>query len=109
MWLLNDLPEYGIVELPSRDLYRFRLEPYRTLEPERDFTPYTGQHPRKISGTPLPDTMYRLYGLSRSNEAMTEMLRIRVTPSEQKALQAAAKKERVTVSELIREYIASLL
>lgn len=72
------------------------------------FTQREGHHPRRCKGHPLPNYLYRFYGLERSDETANEVIHVRLTPSEKTAIQTAADGAGKTVSELVREWVRTL-
>jgi len=106
-WYLDALPQNIIIERVDGSLAMFYLTPLRGIR-EQDLKPYKGYHPRKSKGQPLPDYLFRFYGLSRNEESLSEVIRVRVSPSEKEKLEAAASNEGKTVSEFLREYIRGL-
>lgn len=107
-WYVSELPMEAVVELESGELRHFHLAPFRHIT-ESDLSPYKGYHPRKMRGQPLPDYLYRFYGLEKSNESLTEIIRLRVTPSEKTAFEAyvASLEPRQNVSDVLREFVRS--
>lgn len=97
-----------VVEKTDGSLAMFSLIPFREVK-EKDVQPYEGQHPRKIKGTPLPEFLYRLYGLTRNEETMSEVVLVRLSPSEKEKLEAFAANMDSTVSGVLREHIRSLI
>ena len=85
----------------------FFLTPFRAIK-DVDIKPYKGYHPRKCKGQPLPDYLYRFYGLERNDETMSEVVRVRLTPGEKEQLETAATNSEKTVSEFLRDYIRSI-
>ncbi|MEW6457610.1 MAG: hypothetical protein AB1441_00850 [Bacillota bacterium] len=64
-WYLDALPWSIIVERVDGSLAMFYLTPIRGIQ-ENDLMSYKGYHPRKCKGQPLPDYLYRFYGLARN-------------------------------------------
>lgn len=106
-WYVNQLPTMVVVELADGSLGMFNLTPFRAIT-ETDIKPYKGYHPRKMKGHPLPDYLYRFYGLERNEETLSEVIRVRVSPSEKEKLEVAASNEDKTVSEFVRDHIRGL-
>ncbi len=106
-WYINQLPERIVIELPPNRLVMVRMTPFRLLTQE-DFYAYNGHHPRRCKGQPLPDYLYRFYGLEKSNETANEVIHIRLTPSEKAAAQTAADGAGKTLSEFVRDWIRTL-
>ncbi|MCL6479874.1 MAG: hypothetical protein K6T65_16000 [Peptococcaceae bacterium] len=106
-WYLEALPQNIIIERVDGSLAMFYLTPFRGIQ-ENDLMPYKGYHPRKYKGRPLPDYLYRFYGLARNEESLSEVIRVRVSPTEKEKLETAAKNADKTVSEFLREYIRGL-
>lgn len=107
-WNISALPNDVVVELAGGELRRFGLTPFRPIK-ESDLSPYAGSHPRKVRGQPLPDYLYRYYGLEKSDESLSEVIRLRVSPSEKMAFEAYAGSldPRQSVSDVLREFIRS--
>lgn len=103
-WYLDALPTCVVMERMDGTLAKFFLTPFRSIT-EKDLTPYKSYHPRKCKGQPLPDYLYKFYGLARNEESLSEVIRVRVSPSEKEKLEAAAENAKATVSEFIREII----
>lgn len=106
-WYLDALPVHLIIELNNGELKMAPITPMEPIKPER-MTAYKGYHPRKCSGHPLPDYLYRFYGLEKDSEALTEVIRLRVSPSQVQKIEAYAKNKGKNVSEVLRDYIDSL-
>ncbi len=106
-WYLNSLPNHVVAELIDGSLAKFFLTPFRGIK-EIDLTPYKGDHPRKSKGQPLPDYLYKFYGLARNEESLSEVVRVRVSPSEKVKLESASSNHKKSVSEFLREYIRGL-
>ena len=106
-WYLDALPNQIVAELEDGSLTKFRLTPFRQIT-EKDFTPYKSYHPRKCKGQPLPEYLYRFYGLERNEEGLTEVIRVRLSPSEKEKLDSISKNDNKNVSEFIRDYVRSL-
>lgn len=107
-WYVDALPTAIVVELQDGTLKHFNLTPFRHLS-EVDLKPYRGYHPRKMKGQPLPNYLYRFYGLEKSSESLSEVIRLRVSPSEKAAFEAyaASLEPRQNVSDVLREFIRS--
>lgn len=69
---------------------------------------YKGYHPHKCKGQHLPDYLYRFYGIARNEESLSEVIRVRVSPTEKEKLEAAASNAEKTVSVFLKEYIRGL-
>ncbi|MFZ5596093.1 MAG: plasmid mobilization protein [Bacillota bacterium] len=106
-WYLDSLPNEIVAELEDGKLVMFRLTPFRLIT-QGDLKDYKGHHPRKCKGQPLPEYLYRFYGLIRNEESLSEVIRVRVSPTEKEKLEAAASNAGKTVSEFLREYIRGL-
>lgn len=109
-WYINQLPQHIVLELEDGSLTKVALSPFRELT-DQDFSDYKGYHPRKCKGQPLPDYLYRFYGLEKNEESLSEVVRARVTPSEKAKLKAYAAnlEPPTTESELIRECVKKLI
>jgi len=107
-WYLEALPSHIVLELVDGSLAKFTLTPFRNVQGE--MTAYKSYHPRQSKGQPLPEYLYRHYGLSRNVESLTEVIRVRVSPSEKERLEAYAAnlEPRKTVSEVLRDFIREL-
>lgn len=107
-WYVDTLPTAIVVELRNGVLNHFGLAPFRKIS-ESDLIPYRGYHPRKMKGQPLPDYLYRFYGLEKSVESLSEVIRVRVSPSEKAAFEAyaASLDPKQNVSDVLREFIRS--
>ena len=106
-WYLNQLPNQVVLERIDGSLGMFCLTPFRAIT-VKDIKPYKGYHPRKCKGSPLPEYLYRFYGLARNDESLSEVIRVRVSPTEKEKLEAASGNEDKTVSEFLRDYIRGL-
>jgi hypothetical protein len=106
-WYINQLPEHLVLELADNRLVMVRMSPFRQLANE-DFLAYNGHHPRRCKGQPLPDYLYRFYGLEKSDETANEVIHVRLTPTEKTTIQTAADGAGKTVSELVREWVRTL-
>ena len=107
-WYVDEFPTAIVIELQDGTLKHFNLTPFRKIT-DADLKPYKGYHPRKMKGQPLPDYLYRFYGLEKSAESLSEVLRIRVSPSEKAAFEAyaASLEPRQNVSDVLRKFIRS--
>ncbi len=101
-WYIDALPNQIVAELVDGSLAKFRITPFRLIT-EKDFTVYKSYHPRKCKGQPLPDYLYKFYGLKKNEEIMDETLRARVRPSEKAAFMALSGGK--TESEFLREIV----
>lgn len=106
-WYVDNYPSLIIAEMVDNSLMMFHLTPFRKIR-QTDLRPYKGYHPRKCKGSPLPDYLYRFYGLARNNESLSEVIRVRVSQSEKEKLEAAAANAGATVSEHLRGLIRAL-
>ncbi len=106
-WYLDAYPSSIIIERADNSLGMINLTPFRAIKPQ-DIRDYKAYHPRKCKGRPLPDYLYKFYGLARNEESLSEVIRVRVSPSEKEKLEAAATNTDNTVSEFLREYIRGL-
>lgn len=106
-WYLDAYPSTIIIERADSSLGMINLTPFRAIKPQ-DIRDYKSYHPRKCKGQPLPDYLYRFYGLQKNDESATEMIHVRVTPSEKAKIDAVAKNAGKNMSEFIRDYIRSL-
>ncbi len=106
-WYINSLPSHIVMERMDGTLAKFFVTPFRGIK-EADLTLYKGYHPRKSKGQPLPDYLYKFYGLARNEESLSEVIRVRVSPSEKGKLETTATNADKTVSEFLREYIRGL-
>lgn len=106
-WYLDNFPSVIVVELPDGALRMFYIMPFRVITP-KDLREYKSYHPRKMRGQPLPEYLYKFYGLARNEEMLSEVLRVRLSPSELEKVKATADAAGKTVSELIRELVRGL-
>jgi hypothetical protein len=106
-WYLDAYPSSIIIERADGSLGMVNLTPFRAIGAQ-DIRDYKAYHPRKCKGQPLPDYLYRFYGLARNDESLSEVVRVRVSPSEKGKLDTAATNADKTVSEFLREYIRGL-
>jgi hypothetical protein len=106
-WYLDAYPSSIIIERIGGSLGMINLTHFRAVK-DQDIRDYKSYHPRKCKGSPLPDYLYRYYGLARSSESLSEVVRVRVSPTEKQKLEAAAANDNKTVSEFLREYIRRL-
>ncbi len=103
-WYLDAYPSSVIIERADGSLGMINLTPFRAIKP-KDIRDYKSYHPRKCKGQPLPEYLYRFYGLARNEESLSEVIRVRVSPTEKGKLDTAAANDGKTVSEFLREYI----
>lgn len=101
-WYLESIPDYAVIELERGQLFKFNISPFRHLE-EEDLKEYKGHHPKKMKGQPIPEYLYRFYGIEKNDEAMSEVIRARIRPSEKQAFLEAANGK--TESEFLREIV----
>lgn len=106
-WYLDAYPSSIIIERADGSLGMINLTPFRAIKTQ-DIRDYKSHHPRKCKGSPLPDYLYRFYGLARNEETLSEVVRVRVSPGEKERLEAAASNADKTVSEYIRGRVRSL-
>jgi hypothetical protein len=110
-WYIDFMPDDVVIELDDGSLVTFKLVPFREIAP-KDLRPYDKgrQHPRKISGNLVPGYLYRFYGLAKNTESATEVIHVRVTPTEKVSIEryGANLEPSKTVSEVLRDYIRSL-
>jgi hypothetical protein len=103
-WYINQLPTMMVIERTDGTLAMFYMTPLRKIK-EKDLQEYKGYHPRKCKGSPMPDYLYRFYGLARNDETLSEVIRVRLSPTEKEKLEAYAANQDTTVSEMLREQI----
>lgn len=106
-WYVDTVPNGVVAELPDGKLVSFAVSPFRAVTPE-EFDTYDGPHPRKLHGVPVPQTLYPYYGLAKSEESLSEVLRVRLAPSELEKIKAVADAAGKTVSEFVREWVRGL-
>lgn len=106
-WYVDSLEAGIVAELTDGKLVSFPISPFRGLN-EENFMQYRGQHPRRQHGVPLPSVLYPYYGLSKSDESLSEVLRVRITPSEMEKIKAIADAAGKNVSGFIRDLIRDL-
>ena len=106
-WYINNLPEHIVCEMSDGALKMFSMTP---LSPVQSMTDYKGHHPRKMKGSPLPDYLYRFYGLQKNDESATEVIHVRLTPSEKAQVENWGKNQEppMTISETVRAMIRTL-
>ncbi len=100
-WAVESLPNHYILDIPGLGLKLAFITPFRALT-VADLTPYEGYHPRKLRGVPLPAYLYRFYGLEKDTETASEVLHIRVTPTEKAKIEQAASDGGMTTGEYVR-------
>jgi len=105
-WYLTQLPLCIVIELATGELRMIYTSPFRQITND-DLMNYGGYHPRKMRGQPLPNYLYKFYNLEKSNETATEVIHVRLTPSEKLKVESMALDLNKNVSELIRHYIKS--
>ncbi len=101
-WAIDSYPDHFVLDVPRGGLRLALLTPYRCLTDE-DLTPYEGPHPRRMRGAPMPEYLYRHYGLEKSNETASEVLRVRLTPTEKATIEEKAAAADLTLSEYLRQ------
>ena len=106
-WYLEAYPSNIIIERADNSLGMINIMPFRAIKPQ-DIRDYKAYHPRKCKGHPLPEYLYRFYGLERNQESLSEVVRVRLSPTEKERLEAAAKNEGLTVSEFLRDQIREM-
>jgi len=106
-WHINNLPSSIVIERIDGSLGMIKLTPFRAIKTQ-DVRDYKSYHPRKCKGSPLPEYLYRFYGLARNDETLSEVVRVRISPTEKEKLGTAAKNQNKTVSEYLRDYIRSI-
>lgn len=107
-WYIDQLPTEIVLELPDGTLRHVALTPFRHIT-DADLNPYKGYHPRKMKGQPIPTYLYTFYGLEKSDESLSEIIRLRVSPGEKAAFESyvASLEPRQNVSDVLREFIRS--
>lgn len=106
-WYLDAYPTNMIIELESGLLKMAYITPMRPLS-QKDLRDYKAYHPRKCKGQPLPVYLYKFYGLEKNDESATEVIHVRLTPSEKERADTAAKNDGKTISEMVRDFIKGL-
>ncbi len=106
-WYVQSLPRHIVAELPTGETVMFYIDPMRIVK-ESELRPYKGHHPRKVSAQPLPDYLYRFYGLVKNEETASEVIRVRLRPSEKDKLDQAARVAGKNVSEFVRSFVQGL-
>ena len=101
-WYVDELPDHAVIETEHGQMAMFLIVPFRTLT-EDDLIAYKGHNPRKMKGQPIPEYIYKFYGLKKNDEAMSEVIRARIRPSEKQAFLEAANGK--TESEFLREIV----
>jgi len=104
VWNIESFPYQLIIEKQNGTLWFYPIQPLRRLE-DKDLSPYKGYHPRKAKGLPLPEYLYQFYGLEKNTEALTEVIHIRITPTEKASIDAAAENDGLSTSEWARKTI----
>jgi hypothetical protein len=89
VWYLKEYPDDFIAELSDGNFVLFKIIPYRTIV-EKDLKKYEGDHPRKKAGVQLLEYQYREYGLALTRETSSEVVRVRLTPSEKEIVKKMA-------------------
>lgn len=87
-WNISQLPDAYVAELEDGTLKFFRITPFREIA-EKDLKDYKGHHPRHCKGVPMPEYLYRFYGLERGESALSEVVRVRMSPEQKGKLDAA--------------------
>jgi len=106
-WYLEAYPSVIVAEKADGTLSMFHVTPFRRIT-EADMKPYKAYHPRKCKGQPLPEYLYKFYGLCRNDEILSEVIRVRLSPTEKDGLEMAARSAGKTVSEFLRDRIRGL-
>ena len=106
-WYIDKIPGGIVIEQVDGILSSIAISPFKAITVD-DMMSYDGQHPRKLHGVPVPSTLYPYYGLTKSDESLSEVLRVRLAPSELERLKAVADATGKTVSEYAREWIRRL-
>jgi hypothetical protein len=108
-WYIDNLPQNIVCELTDGTLKMFYITPFKPQKTEKMLA-YNGYHPRKMKGSPLPDYLYRFYGLQKNAESATEVIHVRLTPSEKIRVENWGKNQEptMTVSETVRAMIRTL-
>ena len=106
-WYVDSLPTMLVAEMADGTLKMFDMQMFRQVA-ENELKPYKGYHPRRMKGSPLPEYLYRFYGLERNEETLSEVIRVRVSLGEKEKLEAVAANGDKTISEFIRDYIRGL-
>jgi hypothetical protein len=108
-WYVDTAPNLIILESMDKKLWCFDIAPYRTLT-EDDLKPYKGKHPRKAKGLSLPSFLFQFYGLERDEETCSEIIHMRVTPSEKEFVESYGENHepKLTNSDVFRSHIYDL-
>lgn len=105
VWNIDQLPSHYVVELSDGSIAKFFLTPFRAIT-QKDLTVYEGYHPRKMKGQPMPEYLYRFYGLKLDPDA-PDATRVRLKQSEKALYKKYCQNVGTTESDDIREYIRS--
>jgi hypothetical protein len=106
-WYVDQLPTMIVIELEDGSLKMFYMSPLKPVRQE-NLKDYKGYHPRKMKGQPLPAYLYRFYGLEKSDETLSEVFRVRISPSEFEKIKTAADSKDKTVADFFRDWISTL-
>ena len=98
-WMVPHLPDHFVVELESGEMKRFQTVPYREIT-KADLQDYVDLHPRRLCGQAMMPLLFKYYGLEKSGETYSEVLKIRVSPSQKEKLETAGR-----TSEVVRRLI----
>lgn len=64
--------------------------------------PNNGRHPRTMHGMPMPDYLYRFYGLEKSNEIASEVVHLCLAPADKADITRRARKANLSLSDYLR-------
>lgn len=106
-WYVDSVSGGIVAELENGKLISFPISPYQAVTADSADV-YTGLHPRRQHGIPLPEALYPYYGLVKSDETLSKVLPIRLSPSEMNHVKEKADAAGKTVSEFVRGWIRNL-
>ena len=107
-WYVDQFPTQFVIELADGSL---KFAPLSPLEPltALKLKAYNGYHPRKMKGNPVPEYLYKFYGIEKNAEGLSEVIRLRITPTEKAKFEAYVSnlETKQNVSDVLREFIRS--
>lgn len=109
-WYIDSMPQMIVIERVDNTLAMCYLSPFRDIV-ESELKEYRGYHPRQVKGQPLPEYLYQYYDFEKiadESETASEMVHIRISPTEKDKVGILAKNDNKTVSEYIRGLIRGL-
>lgn len=103
VWNIESLGNMYVAEMENGELKMFPVAPFKELK-ESDLKDYKGHHPRKMKGIPMPEYLFKFYGLELNPDA-SDAVRVRVKVSLKNRYEEYCKVNDTDPSRDLREYM----